>query len=122
MQLVVRRIGQILGLGHLEALDGPGVLPLLRVEMGEPQEVGGVDGVAPEALAQDVAQAPGAAAAPVLLLALADLGQTQLDAQVLGVQPQSQEEEVRRLLVPPALGEAPREIRQLLDLARGGAL
>ena len=100
VQLVVRRVGQVLGLGDLQALDGPGVLPLLGVEVGQAQEVGGVDGVAPEAFAQACRAGSGGAAAPVLLLALADLGQGQLDAQVLGVQPQGQEEEVRRLFVP----------------------
>ena len=68
VQLVAGRVGQALGLGDLQALDGAGVLPLLGVEVGQAEEVGGVDGVAPEPLAQQVAQAaragpPGARAA-----------------------------------------------------------
>ena len=121
VQLVVGGVGQVLGLGDLDALDGPRVLPLLGVEVGQPQEVGGVDGVAAEPLAQDVAQA--ARARPrVLLLELADLRQGQLDAQVLGVQAQGQEEDVRRLLVPSARVEALGQIGQLPDFLARGAL
>src|SRR3954464_5485439 len=121
VQLVVGGVGQVLGLGDLDALDGPRVLPLLGVEVGEPQEVGGVDGVAAEPFAQDVAQA--ARARPrVLLLELADLRQRQLDAQVLGVQTQGQEEDVRRLLIPSARVETLGQIGQLPDLRARGAL
>ncbi len=82
--------------------------------------MGGVDGVAPEALPQHVPEA--ARAAAFLLLELADLGQSQLDAEALGVETESHQEEVGGLVMAPALAETPREVRQLLDLPREGAL
>ena len=115
VQLVIGRVRQVLGLRHLDALEGAGVLPLLGVEVGEAEEVGGVEGVAPEPLAQDVAQA--ARARPLeLLLELADLGEAELDAEVLGLQPEGQQQEVGRLFIAGGVAEAPRQVAQLLDL------
>ena len=122
VQLVVGGVGQILGLGDLNALDRPRVLPLLGIEMGEAEEVGGVDGVAPEPLAQDVAQAARARSSAVLLLELADFRQAQLDAQILRVEAEGQEEEVGGLVVAPGFAEPPGHRGQLLDFLVRGAL
>ncbi len=112
-------VGQVLGLGHLEALDGAGVLAPLGVEVGEAEEVRGVDGVAAKAFAQHLAQAAAAAVAAALeLLQLADLRQRQLDRQVLGIEAQREQQQLGRLVVPGGGAHAPRQVGELIDLWR----
>ena len=54
----------------------------------------------------------------MLALQLPDLGEAQLDAEVLGIETQRQQEQVRRLFVLPALLEPSGEPDQLLNVLR----
>jgi hypothetical protein len=119
VQLAVFGIGQVLGLRHLDAFDGARVLAALGVEVSKAQEVGGVDGVAAEALPQHLAQAAAAAvAASRLLLQLAHLRQRQLHRQVLGVETQRQQQQLGRLVMARRATHPPRQAGELVDLGR----
>src|SRR6185436_15351231 len=88
------------------------VLPLLGIDVRQTEEMGGVDGVAAEPLAQHVLDAPGRSPGLQALL-LARLGEAQLDAQVLGIETESQKEKLGGFLMTAVLAEPVRQIGQL---------
>ncbi len=118
VQLVRRRIGDVLGLGDLQALDGAPVFPLLGVEVRQAEKVRRVDGVAPRLLAHHQAGVALAARA-VLGLQAAQLGERHLEAEVLGIELQRELEQLGGLVVHAAVGEPAGQLCQLLDVERG---
>ena len=105
-------IAAVLRLRDLEALEGPERLPAFGIEVGEAEEVGGVDDVAPGLLARLFVR--GASRSGRLVLLPPQLGQRELDTEVAGIEALGDAVELGRLGDAPLLDETPGERHERL--------